>query len=508
MSVSMIWLGVALYLVISVLVAFASREGKSRDMSGYFLGSRSMSGVVSSLSYSATTYSAFMMIGLVGLTYAGGIGALGFEIMYFAGVSLAAIFGPKFWRVGKRYGFITPTEMLGHRYQSKPVAMISAIASCLFLIPYSAVQLSGIGLLLSGMTDGAITFSVGIMLATAIAVLFSYIAGIRSVMWTDSLQALLMIIASTAVVFIVVYQLGGFSEMFANLSENHPESLTVPGSGFFSFTTFLALSIPWFFFSLSSPQLSQRLFIPGSLRAMRQMILGFMVFGLLFTVVAVLLGLSSLAAFPDLASADLATPTLLSSDMIPPLLGVILMVGVMAAAVSTIDSIMLTLSSMFARDVYGVINKEASERSQLRIGKFVIPVIAGMALAFAQLQLDLIAVLSVASSAGLIVLVPSIIGAFYWRGGTAAGSIASILVAGVAVIAAQATGFRIFGLPPGIWGIFLATGVFVGVSLVTRAPEQRAKEFVAIALNRGDGAPDATGAPDERPIQGGAGAIG
>ncbi len=77
----------------------------------------------------------------------------------------------------------------------------------------------------------------------------------------------------------------------------------MPGSGYFSLTTFLALSIPWFFFSLSSPQLSQRLFMPSSLRAMRQMILGFLAFGLLFTVVAVLLGLSARVAFPALERA-------------------------------------------------------------------------------------------------------------------------------------------------------------------------------------------------------------
>ncbi len=224
MSASMIWWGIALYLVASVLVAYASREGQAKDMNAYFLGNRSMNGIVSSLSYAATTYSAFMMIGLVGLTYAGGVGALGFEIMYFAGVSLAAVFGPKFWRVGCKYGYVTPSEMLGHRYQSKAVAVVVAVASCLFLIPYSAVQLSGIGLLLSGMTDGAISFTVGIVLATAIATLFSYIAGIRSVMWTDSLQALLMIVVSTAVVLLVISQLGGFSALFGSLREAIPRA--------------------------------------------------------------------------------------------------------------------------------------------------------------------------------------------------------------------------------------------------------------------------------------------
>ncbi len=81
----------------------------------------------------------------------------------------------------------------------------------------------------------------------------------------------------------------------------------------------------------------------------------FLCFGLIYTVVSVIWGFSALVAFPDLASPDLATSTLLSSDYVPPVLGVIVMVGILAAAVSTIDSILLTLSSIFARDVWGAL---------------------------------------------------------------------------------------------------------------------------------------------------------
>src|SRR5690606_10865529 len=143
-------------------------------MSGYFIGNRKMNGVLSALSYSATTFSAFMMVGLAGLTYKGGIGALGFEIVYFTGVSLILIFGPRFWLAGKKNGYVTPSEMVGDRYQSKTAAIVITIMSCLFLIPYSAVQLAGIGYLLQGMTDNAIPYSTGVLIAIALALFFSY----------------------------------------------------------------------------------------------------------------------------------------------------------------------------------------------------------------------------------------------------------------------------------------------------------------------------------------------
>ena len=83
MTTGLIWSAVIVYLIAGLAVAFLSRgkttNGAGVDMSGYFLGNRQMKGFVSALSYSATTYSAFMMVGLAGLTYAGGVGAFGFE---------------------------------------------------------------------------------------------------------------------------------------------------------------------------------------------------------------------------------------------------------------------------------------------------------------------------------------------------------------------------------------------------------------------------------------------
>ncbi|CAM3336774.1 sodium:solute symporter [Paracoccus nototheniae] len=468
MTVSLVIWGIAIYVVLSLAVAWLSRSGPATSMSGYFLGDRGMGGVVSALSYSATTYSAFMMVGLAGLTYRGGVGALGFEIVYFAGVTLVAIFGPRFWRVGKKYGFVTPYEMLGVRYGSKWVAVLAGLTSLVFLIPYSAVQLSGVGYLLSGMTEGQISFGTGIIVATVLAILFSYIAGIRSVMWTDSLQALVMIVASVAVCVLVVAELGGFFTMFDRIAEASPAMLQVPGPGLFSFTTFLGMTLPWFFFAISNPQVSQRLFMPSSLGALRRMLIIFLCFGLVYTIVSVIWGFSAFLIFPDLERPDLATSMLLSSDYVPPLLGVVVMIGIMAAAVSTIDSILLTLSSIFSRDVYSNLTGDHDDQRQLKIGKFVIPVISLLAMGFAAMEFSMIAILSVATSVGLVVIVPATIGAFFWKRATAAGALASIGGGVVFVTAMYLTGNSLIGLNAGVLGFPVACLIFVGVSLITR----------------------------------------
>ena len=478
MSVWAVVLALVVYVVIGGGIAFLARGGAGGGLTDYFIWNRSMGGVIGALSYSATTYSAFMLVGLAGLAYAGGVGALGFEMVYFSGLALVAFFGPRFLLVGKKFGYVTPSEMLGDRYASRGVAVVTALTSCVFLIPYSAVQLAGIGYLLSGVTDGGISFTAGTLVATVLAVTFALVAGIRSVAWTDALQVLVMLVTATVAVLLVVNSLGGFGELFGRVAAEHPGALSVPGGGFFSFSVFLGLTLPWFFFSLSNPQVSQRLFMVGTLRNLRRMILGFLVIGFIYTLVAVLWGFAALVRFPNLESADLATPSLLASDLVPPAVAVIVIVGILAAAISTIDSILLTLSSMVARDVYGNSPGGVDEGRQLLVGKIVIPVIAVLAFLFAGLQLDLIAVLAVSSSAGLLVTVPAIIGAFFWRRGTAAGVLSSIVLSGTLVAYLEITQTRLLGQASGVWGLLAAVALYVGVSLLTTAPDRKAEEFI------------------------------
>src|SRR5699024_9052978 len=136
---------------------------------------------------------------------------------------------------------------------------------------------------------------------------------------------------------------------------------------------------------------------------------------------------------------------------VPPVLGLIVMLGIMAAAISTIDSIILTLSSLVSRDVYRNTTKKATDKKQLLVGKIVIPIIAVLAYLFAQLQLDLIAVLSVSASAGLLVIVPAYVGTFFWKRGTAAGVLTSVIVSGLLVVILELTSFQPLGYGSGVW---------------------------------------------------------
>lgn len=473
-----VWLAIVVYGALGLVVAWMARRGMGGGLAEYYLAGRRVGGVVSALSYGATTYSAFMMVGLVGLTYAGGVGALGFELIYLAGLGLVVIFGPRFWLIGHERGHITPAEMLGDRYDSPLLAGLVALASCVFLIPYSAVQLMGIGYLLSGVSGDAIPFTAAILIGGVFTLIWTLVAGLRSVLWTDVLQVTIMLVTSLVALGFVVAALGGVGEFIATMETEHSEWLAVPGPGLFDFLTFVGLTLPWLFFSISNPQVSQRLFTTRSLGAMRTMIIGFLVLGFVYTLISVLWGFAAVQLVPGLEQADLATPRLLRSGAVPVGVAVILMVGIMAAAVSTVDSILLSLASMVSRDVYRPLARAGRGPGELAVGKAVVLGVTAVALGFAYLRLDLISILSVASSIGLLVTVPAIVGAFFWRRGTAAGAVTSVAVAGTTVMILQLTGYDPLGVPVGIWSLVLATALFVGVSYVTRPPAARARIFI------------------------------
>ncbi|MFW5786646.1 MAG: sodium:solute symporter family protein [Halanaerobiales bacterium] len=476
-AVNVYW-ALIIYTIIGFVVAYASRRGMEKGVIEYFLSGRSTGGIIAALSYSATTYSAFMMVGLAGYTYSGGVGALGFELIYLSGISLVAFFGPRFWLVGKKFNYVSPYEMLADRYDNRWIAIAAAVSACVFLIPYLAVQLMGVGYLMSGLSSGTIPYMVGVIVAVILAIAWALIAGMRSVTWTDSLQSLIMIIVSIIILFFIVYRyMGGFLNFFTEIKARHPEYLTVPGPGFFDFKTFVGLTLPWFFFSISNPQVSQRLFIPRSLKAMKTMIKGFLIFGFIYTLVSILWGFGAKLLLPGLNQADMATPGLLGSEYVPGILGLVAMIGITAAAISTIDSIMLTLSSLVVRDLYGNLEDD-TVAGQIKVGKIVILLVALAGLIFASRQLDLIATLSVASSVGLLVIVPSIFGAFFWKESTAAGSLGSIIIGAITAVFLQFSGIKPLGHWPGVWTLLITTTVFIGVSLVTKAPKYKAERFM------------------------------
>jgi SSS family solute:Na+ symporter len=471
-----IYLAIVIWFTLGSLISWQARKRLGKGVVEYFLANRRIGSVIGAFTLSATVYSAFMMIGLVGLVYSSGIGAFGFEIVFLvASLVLLALFIPRFWIAGKKYGYVTPAELLSDRYENRAIAVIVAIIFIVTLIPYTAVQLMGAGFLTETLSNGGIPYWLGSLILPIIAFVYAWWAGMRSVAWTDALQGIIMLIGSLTLLGFAWFAF--FPEgMFSTIAASSPEKLQFT----WGFNMWLGLCLPWIFFMLLIPQVSQRFFVLKDVRSIRGMIIGFGIFGLIYTVLVAIFGLVAANIVPGLEVADEAMPTLLG--LIPPALALIIAISIFAASVSTINSIVLSLSSIAGRDIYRALSPQISEDRELFWGKLLIPLLFLIAWVFAQFKLGMIGILSTMSSGGLMSILPALIGAFFWKRGTAVAVISSSIPSVVVIGWFYMAGMKPLGLWPPVWGLIISTVIYVVVSLVTKPPK-KAAEFVDYTSN-------------------------
>lgn len=422
-----------MYILIgSAIVFVVTRRKQSQEE--YFVGSRTMGWVVTALTYAATTYSAFMMVGLVGLAYGTGVGAMIFELAYLvATVLILGIYGKKIWRLGRENGYVSPMEMFADRY-GKLVEALGAIVAFIALVPYASVQVIGLALIFGNYGIG---FVGGVAIATLIIFVWAFMGGLRGVAITDALQGLFMMLVAVGVIFWVSREFGG-----VELS-SFPNKVWTP-------VFFLNLTLPWCFFALTNPQVVQRLFIIKEESGIRKMIILFASFGLVYTLIVSFVGFGAKFAtlqgiFPAIQDRDMVTVEMLG--MMGSILSLPLALSIIFASVSTSNSIILTLSSMMTRDVFRA-------RKSMLVSRGFTLLMTLLVLLFSLLRPGYLVELSVMSSRILLVFVPLYFGLFHWKKGGLCAGIFTI-VGG----AALAISVNFFGAALG--SVYTFVGVFV-----------------------------------------------
>ena len=406
----------SIYMVLGTLIAIISRRLGIKTTQDYYVAGYRLSGFLAAMTYAATTYSAFMMVGLVGFAYATGVGALGFELLYFIStLTLLTLFSRKVWSMARERNWISPAEMLSDLYMSRTLGLLVAIIYLIALIPYISAQLIGIGSLFEGLGGGNF-YVIGVIVGSIIVLLWTYIAGIWSVATTDAYQGLWMLMAaSTYIIWLFLFLYPSNNVDLLEVLHILGEKGLLGLSNFWSIPVFLAFTLPWIFFAVTNPQVVQRLYMPRDEKALRRMIELFAVFGFFYTVVVVLIGLgarglSELGTIQYIEVRDLVTPILIS--FAHPLLSAIIFTSIVAAAISTADSIILTLASAASRDLYLRLSSLPSEKRSLIIGYMTIVLLVIVTSLIAMIRPGFVVEMSVLSSVILLPLAPITIAAW------------------------------------------------------------------------------------------------
>ena len=422
---------------------------QSKTASDYFIAGRRMSMWVFVLAATATSFSGWTFMGHPGLVYRDGF-QYAYASFYTITIPFTGVmFLKRQWIIGKRFGYVTPGEMLSDYFRGDAIRILTVIVALLFSIPYLGVQLGASGFLFNVLTTtdayptGLVRADVGMWILSAVVLIYVASGGLRAVAYVDTLQCILLALGIVVTGIIALNLIGGWTalnEGFATLAasdvgrwgvteDGHNAYFAIPGV--IQFTAGLGKETPvgglWtgimvltYMFALmgiqSAPAFSMWSFSNTDPRpfAPQQVWASSFAIGLILFFFTAFQGMGAhlLGANPAVNEAGLAISQILDGEAIsakpdslvpyyfnqiadaaPWLVG-LLAVCALAAMQSTGAAYMSTAGAMLTRDLYKrYLNPGASHVTQKLFGRIGVAFIVVSALLVAQFSSDMLVLL-------------------------------------------------------------------------------------------------------------------
>jgi sodium/proline symporter len=459
---------VYLFIMMSIGIYFYF---KTNDLSDYILGGRSLGPGVAALSAGASDMSGWLLLGLPGALYAGGMNSVWIAIGLTIGAFLNWQFVAGRLRIytEKAGNSITIPDYLENRFEdsSRVLRVISAFVILIFFTIYVSSGLVG-GAILFERTFG-LQYQTALWIGAVVIVGYTFLGGFMAVTLTDFIQGILMFCALIIVPVIAINLTGGWDKMLSAVHSVNPEHLDVfTGMTGVGIISLMAWGLGYFgqphiltrFMALKNPKDAPKAQIVG----MSWMVIG--LFGAMFT------GFAGIGFIETPLDNPETVFIVLTETIFNPWVAGVLLAAILSAIMSTIDSQLLVCSSAVAEDFYrSILKKEASQKELVWIGRVAVLILALIATAFAanpeSRVLDLV---SYAWGGFGAAFGPVIILSLFWRKMTRNGALAGMITGAVTVIVWKNLSggiFDVYEILPGF--IFCAAAVVAG-SLLGQGP--------------------------------------
>ena len=452
------------YLTVTLVIGFIFHKRARRSSTEFFLAGRNVSKILLFFTMAATNFSAFTVFGFSGAGYR--IGYAFYPVMGFGTGFMALalyIIGSKILILSKQRSYVTPSDFIEDRYKSPALKILVSAIMIIFTLPYISLQAIASGKSLNSLVG--IPYLSGALLITVFVVLYVAMGGLRSIVWTDLIQGLMMILFVLAAFLIIANKSGGFASANEAVYAKKPDLFSRPGGDeAMGMGIWFGYMFLWFVSVPMAPQIFQRFMVAKDRESFKATIILYPVITTFLFFLTVSIGVMGHNAFPDLpaAQSDTIFPLLLARYT-GVFLSTLLLTGSLAALMSTMDSQLLTLTSMITIDFLKIKKKQVL-KERIIIG---ILGLTGFLIAIRPPQ-TILDFISATTFRGLSVLAPTIVGGLYWRRANRYGALASIIV-GEALVFANYFGLVSFpGIRPVVPIVCVTTTVFFVVSFASR----------------------------------------
>ena len=441
---------------------------RTHDLGDYILGGRKLGSVVTALSVGASDMSGWLLLGLPGAIYLSGLSEVWIGVGLVIGAYCNWIFVAKPLRVYSQHASnsLTLPDYFENRFndRSRVLRLLSAVVILLFFTFYTASGLVGGAILFEN--SFGLDYSVALLSGAFIIVSYTFIGGFLAVVWTDAIQALLMLVALLIAPLTVFTSAGDSAGVWQQIQVVNPQSTDL----FANLTLLGWVSLmAWGLGYVGQPHILARFMAiesPAKLESARRIAMWWMIIVLLGSIAT---GMAGIAYFSDQPLDNPETVFIaLSQSLFNPWIAGIIIAAIFSAIMSTIDSQLLVSSSVISEDFYRVfIRPQASEKELLMVSRAAVIAIALLALLIAgdreSRVLDLV---SYAWAGFGAAFGPVIVFSLFWRKMTALSAVVGMLVGAVTVVVWSNLNGGIFDLYEILPGFAFASVAIITISLL------------------------------------------
>ncbi|GKV68843.1 sodium:proline symporter [Sporosarcina sp. NCCP-2716] len=422
-----------LYLVIMLVVGYlVSRRSKSH--ADFLLGGKQLPGWALAFSERATGESAWLLLGYTGFVFATGLSGVWVAVGIASGIVFSWLFlAKKFMSEAEATGALTLPGYLAARFgrHGKPILWLSTILIFSFMMFYFGAQIAGAGKTLFAVFN--IPTHIGAVMSVLVVVILAYVGGFVTVVWTDMIQAIMMLITLVVLPIVALVHISAADlSISAALTAAGPSMDSWTGGAIgFALGLLLFNNFAWFFgFLGGQPQLSARFMALRSKKEAKQG--SFVAIG--WTVLAYsgafMIGITALTLYQGQVFADveMILPFMIL-DLMPPWIAGILLAGILAAIISTADSQLLVITSSVSEDIIRrAMGLNLTEKKLVMISRLAIvgAGIVGLVIALTSKSLVFLVVSWAWAGVGCT-LSPAVILTFIWKRYSGIGVIATIV---------------------------------------------------------------------------------